>query len=154
MLRQLVAFTLDGQGYAVPLACVERVLRMVEVTPLPKAPEVVLGVLDLGGAVLPVLSMRKRFGMPEVKTSLSDLLLVASTATRNIAVVVGSVNGVVERTTEEITEINKIVPGAQYVEGIVPLDDGLLFIHDLDRFLSLPEESQLQQLLTQAEDRG
>ncbi len=154
MLRQLVSFTLDGQGYAVPVACVQRVLRMVEVTPLPKAPEVVLGVFDLGGVIVPVLSMRKRFGIPEAETRLSDQLLVADTATRSVAVVVSSVTGVMERMTEEITEINKIVPGAQYVEGIVPLDDGLLFIHDLDRFLSLPEESQLQQLLTHTEDRG
>ena len=58
-----------------------------------------------------------------------------------------SVAGVVEQTTEEVTETKKIVPGAQYVEGMATLEGGILFIHDLDRFLSKKEERQLEGLL-------
>ena len=57
MWNQLVIFTLDAQLYALPLASVQRVLHMVEVTPLPNAPEVVLGVIDLHGNIIPVMSM-------------------------------------------------------------------------------------------------
>ncbi len=150
MSNQLVVFTLDPQAYALPLARVQRVVRIVEVTPLPKAPEIVLGVIDLQGNIIPVMSMRKRFGLSEPEASLSDLLIVADTGTRSIALVVNSVTGVVERTAEEITQIEKIVPGMQYVEGITTLKDGLLFIHDLDRFLSKREEQQLDGLLARA----
>jgi purine-binding chemotaxis protein CheW len=58
-LNQLVAFTLNRQPYALFLASVRQVLRMVEVTPLPKAPETVLGVDSLHGVVVPVLSIRR-----------------------------------------------------------------------------------------------
>src|SRR5882724_8281784 len=135
MSNQLVVFTLEAQHYALPLARVQRVVRMVEVTSLPKAPEIVLGVIDLQGSIIPVMSMRRRFGLVEPETSLSDQLIVADTATRSVALVVNSVTGVVERTAVEVTDVERIVPGAQYVEGITRLEDGILFIHNLDRFL-------------------
>jgi purine-binding chemotaxis protein CheW len=150
MLNQLVAFILGEQQYALSLATVQRVVRMVEVTPLPKAPEVVLGVIDFQGNIIPVVSMRKRFGLAESEISLSDQLVVAQAGTRSVAVVVNSVTGVFERTAEEVTEAEKIVPGAQYLEGITRLDSGILFVHDLDRFLSKKEEQQLDGLLAQA----
>jgi purine-binding chemotaxis protein CheW len=123
---------------------------MVEVTLLPKAPEMVLGVINLEGSIIPVMSMRKRFSLSEPETSLSDQLIVADTATRSLALVVNSVTGVVERTAEEVTEVQKILPGVEYVEGITKLEDGLLFIHNLARFLSKKEEQQLDGLLARA----
>ena len=149
MSNQLVAFILGEQRYALPLATVQRVTRMVEVTPLPKAPDVVLGVIDLQGDIIPVMSMRKRFGMVEPETSLNDQLIVADAGTRRVALVVNSVAGVVEQ-TGEVTESEKILPSAQYVEGMARLEGGILFIHDLDRFLSKKEERQLDGLLDQS----
>jgi purine-binding chemotaxis protein CheW len=150
-LSQLVAFTLNRQPYALRLASVRQVLRMVEVTPLPKAPLIVLGVVSLHGTVVPVLSIRRRVGLTEKEASLSDQLIVADTASRSVALVVDAVIGVVERSTEEITEAERLVPGAEYVEGIAKLDEGMLFIHNLDRFLSQPEESQLHDALAKGQ---
>jgi purine-binding chemotaxis protein CheW len=149
MLNQLVAFVLGEQQYALPLSTVQRVVRMVEVTPLPKAPEVVLGVIDIQEKIIPVMSIRKRFGMAEPETSLSDQLIVVDTSAGRVALVVNSVTGVVEQTAEEVTEAKKIVPGTQHVEGITRLKGGILFIHDPDRFLSEKEERQLDGLLAQ-----
>lgn len=150
MLNQLVTFILGEQQYALPLATVQRVVRMVEITPMPKAPEVVVGVIDLQGKIVPVMSMRKRFGMSEPEIGLSDQLIVADAAARSVALVVNLVTGVVERTTEEVIEAEKIVPGARYVEGIARLEGGILFIHDLARFLSKKEEQQLDGLLAKS----
>lgn len=150
MLNQLVAFILDEQQYALRLANVQRVVQMVEVTPLPKAPKVVLGVIDFRGSIVPVMSMRKRFGMAEPEARLGDQLIVAAAGGRSVALVVNSVTGVVERTTEDVTDMEGIVPGAQHVDGITRLEDGILFIHDLDRFLSMEEERELNGLLAEA----
>jgi purine-binding chemotaxis protein CheW len=154
MLNQLVAFIVDEQQYALPLTAVQRVVSLVEVTPLPSAPEVVLGVIDFQGNIIPVMSMRKRFGRIEPETSLSDQLVVAAAGARRVALVVNSVIGVVERMAEEITDTEKVVHGAQYVEGITRLEGGILFIHDLDRFLSKREEQQLDGLLAGAVGAG
>jgi purine-binding chemotaxis protein CheW len=147
MLVQLVAFILGEQQYALPLATVQRIVRMVEVTPLPKAPEIVLGVIDFQGTIIPVMSMRKRFGLSEPETSLSDQLIVADMATRSVALVVNSVTGVVERPAEEVTEAAKIAPDLPYVEGATRLEGGILFIHNLEHFLSKKEDQQLDRLL-------
>src|SRR3984885_15961558 len=93
MLNQLVVFALNRQQYALRLAGVCQVLRMVEVAPLPKAPKIVLGVLSLHGVVVPVLSMRRRVGLTEVEASLTDKLIVADTASRRVVLVVDAVTG-------------------------------------------------------------
>jgi purine-binding chemotaxis protein CheW len=147
MLNQFVVFGLDEQHYALPLRAVLRVVRMMEVAILPKAPDIVLGVIDVQGEIVPVMSMRRRFGRAEPEATLSDQIIVADTTSRRVALIVTSVTGVVERAAEDITKAAEIVPGSQYVEGITRLKDGLLFIHDLDRFLSKKEERQLDDLL-------
>jgi purine-binding chemotaxis protein CheW len=81
---------------------------------------------------------------------LSDHLIVADTEGRSVALVVDAVHGVVERSSEEIAVVETIVPGADYVEGIAKLENGMLFIHNLDRFLSRPEQSQLHDALAMA----
>jgi purine-binding chemotaxis protein CheW len=126
---------------------------MAEVTPLPKAPEIVLGVIDVQGTIIPVMNMRRRFGLVESEISLSDQLILAETATRSVALAVDSVIGVVERTKEKVTEAEKVVPGLQFVEGITRLEDGILFIHNLERFLSKQEEQQLDGLPAQMAGR-
>jgi purine-binding chemotaxis protein CheW len=150
-LHQLVAFTLNSQPYALRLASVRKVLRMVEVTPLPKAPEIVLGVVCLHGIAVPVVSIRRRVGLSEREACLSDQLIVADTASRLVALVVDAVIGVVERSTEEIAQAEGIVPGAEYVEGIARYEEDMLFIHDLDRFLSQDEENQLHAALAKGQ---
>jgi len=142
--NQLVVFTLDNHRYALHLAVVERAVRMVEITPLPKAPEIVSGVINLQGRIVPVLNIRKRFRLPERKTNLSDQLLIARTARRTVALVVDAVCGVSDHATQETVVAPTIVPGLEYVTGVVKLEDGMLFIHNLDRFLSLEEEEALE----------
>jgi len=143
---QLVSFVLDGQRYALPLPVVERVLAMVAVSPLPKAPAVALGVINFHGQVLPVLDIRCRFGLPPRDDSFTAHLLIARTARRTLALPVDEVLGVREVAWEAVIPPQVVLPGIGHVAGIVPLADGLLFLHDLDAFLSLDEE----QLLTTA----
>jgi purine-binding chemotaxis protein CheW len=146
MLHQLVTFTLDGQPYALPLASVQQVVRMVEVVPLPKTPEIVLGVINLHGKIVPVLNLRKRFGLQDGEASLSDHLIIADTARRRVALVVDAVTGVLEKSTADITNPDNMVSGTKYVEGIAKLEEGMLFIHNLDRFLSCEEEIQIEEI--------
>src|SRR5262245_21471826 len=63
-LCPLFVFRLAEQHYALPLLTVERVLPMVAVSPLPQAPSLTLGVINLHGLVVPVLDLRRRFGLP------------------------------------------------------------------------------------------
>jgi purine-binding chemotaxis protein CheW len=145
----LVVFTLDNQRYALHLSAVDRTVRMVEITPLPKAPDIVHGVITVNGRIVPVLDIRRRFGLAERRTGLSDHLIIARTAKRAVALVVDGVNDVIERPAGEIIPPAAIVPGMEHVEGVVKLEDGMVFIHDLDGFLSLDEEQALEAVIEQ-----
>ena len=144
--RQLVIFRLDQRRYALPLAVVERVVRAVDVTPLPKAPTIVLGAINVHGRVLPVLDVRRRFRLPTREIRPADWFLVADTARRTVVLVIDDSEGVVERPPADIVVSTQIVPGLDGFPGVV-IDDGLVLIHDLERFLSLEEARALDEAM-------
>lgn len=145
---QVVVFELDERRYGVRLSTVERVLHAVDVTPLPQTPAVVWGVIDVQGQIVPVLSLRRRFGLPERVIGVTDQFVLARTHQRTVALVVDAARGVVERPAAEVIESDKILPDLEQVAGIIQLDDGMVLIHDLDRFLSLDEERALAKAMT------
>jgi purine-binding chemotaxis protein CheW len=120
---------------------------MVEITPLPKAPEIVFGVIDRHGEIVPVLNIRKRFRLPERAPAIADQLIIAHTSRRSVALVADAVMDVATLTEGELVEPATILPGLKYIEGVARLGGGLVFIHDLDAFLSLEEERTLETAL-------
>jgi purine-binding chemotaxis protein CheW len=145
----LVVFTIDEQRYALHLDAVKRIVRAVEVTPLPKAPQIVLGVINVQGQVIPVMNLRSRFSLPGRGMGLSDQLIISHTSRRPVALVVDAVSDVVECPGQLITASKKILPDTEYVEGVLKLEDGLILIHDLNTFLSLEEEERLNDAMKQ-----
>ncbi|MEI7744488.1 MAG: chemotaxis protein CheW, partial [Chloroflexota bacterium] len=91
----VLVFELETQQFALPLRRVQRVLRSVAITPLPGAPSIVLGVVDIAGSVLPVIDMRARFGCPARAVHPSDQLVLAHTDRRSVALLVDATAGVV-----------------------------------------------------------
>jgi purine-binding chemotaxis protein CheW len=117
---------------------------MVEITPLPTSPHIVIGLINVHGEVIPVLNIRKRFRLPEREADLGDQLIIARTARRLVALVVDAVNDVLALSSGEMLAPETILPQLEHVEGVVKLDDGMVFIQNLDAFLSLEEEQTLQ----------
>lgn len=141
--RILALFVLEGQRYALDVSVVERVLPMAAISPLPRAPAIALGVVNLAGAPVPVLDVRRRFGIASRDYGLDGHLLVARTRRRLLALQVDEVLGTTEVTAAAVVPPRSVLPGIEYVAGIAALPDGLLFIHDLDAFLSLDEDLSL-----------
>jgi purine-binding chemotaxis protein CheW len=146
-LSRLVNFNLDDGKFALFLSAVMRIIRVVEITGLPKAPEIVLGVINMHGQVIPVFDIRKRFRLPPRDTQLGDQMIVASTSKRTVALLVDSVSDVIEISEEKIIAGENILPGLEYVEGVVKTEDGMILIHDLEQFLSLQEEKALHEAM-------
>lgn len=146
----LVVFTLDESRFALRLAAVERVVRVVEITPLPKAPDIVLGIIAVQGRIIPVIDIRKRFRFPKRETQLNDQLVIARTAKRAVALLADDVTGVTACPKERIVEAEKVVSGMEFVVGIVKIDAGMILIHDLDTFLFLDEENMLDDALRES----
>jgi purine-binding chemotaxis protein CheW len=141
---QLVVFTLDDQQYALELANVERVVRAVEITHLPDAPDSILGVINFEGRVIPVVNTRKRLGLAERDLELHDLFIIARDHGRSVAFVGDEVKPVLEMQVDQVISAEKVLPRAGYVEGVAKVDQGMILILAVSKVLSLEERRQLQ----------
>jgi purine-binding chemotaxis protein CheW len=150
-MTKLVVFRLDELRIALLLTAVERIVCAVEVTPLPGAPAVVHGAIDMQGRILPVLNLRRRFRLPEREIGPTEQFLIASTARRAVALVMDEAQGVIEVEQSAVIGADRIVPDLEQFQGVVKLDDGLVLIHDLEEFFSLDEACALDTAMEQAE---
>ena len=147
---QYVLFTLDDQRYMVPLTSVERVVLAVYVTPVPHAPEVVDGVISIQGQIVPVINLRRRFHLTRRILEPTDQFVIVKTSQRTVALVVDSVVGVLAIPRQTFVPRDDFLPVLEHVAGTVQLDDGIIFIHDLEACLSLAEEQALDHALQAA----
>jgi purine-binding chemotaxis protein CheW len=138
-----VAFTLDEGHYALDLSAVERIIQTVEITLLPEAPDIVLGVINIHGKIIPVVNIRRRFRLSEKDIGPTNRLIIAHTLKRTVALVVDVVLGVIETPEDRVVQTDTVLPGMDYVQGVVKMEDGMILIHDLNKFLSLEEEKTL-----------
>jgi len=145
--EQLTVFRLDEQRYALPLTSVQRVVRAAELTHLPNAPAVILGIIDISGSVLPVFNLRQRFDLSEREINTSDFFLIAHMQRRMVVLPIDKADGVIEVDRTEIVNTGQITSGVSHLRGVVKLDDGLVLIHDLESFLSLEEEQTLDEAM-------
>ena len=134
----LVVFELDEQRFALPLRVVERVVRAVAVTPFPAAPRGVLGLVNVAGTVAPVFDFRRRFAMPAREVRARDHFILARSKGRLVAVLADSVQTVTVDAPPPL-DPEDLVAGQHACEGVIKLAGDLVFIHDLDRFLSAEE---------------
>lgn len=144
---QIVVFLLEGQRYGLNLDVVERVLPALELTALPAAPQIVLGVFDLHGQLVPVADIRQRFQLPARELSPDQQLIVARTAVRRIAFMVDASTGVIDVPDTSVVGAGDILEGLPYVQGVARTADGLVLIHDLDTLLALDEVAALDAAL-------
>ena len=145
--EKIVLFSLDEPRYALYLSAVERVIQAVEIVPLPKAPDIILGVVNFQGKVIPVIDIRKRFRLPFREISLDDQFIIAKTSKRFVILVVDSVSGVYELDKYQIVDTAEVFPYTFYLSGITKIDTNIVLINDLEKFLSLDEEQILDEIL-------
>lgn len=147
LTRRYVGFALDQINYALALVSVERVIHAVAVTPLPDAPEVILGVINIQGRIVPVADIRSRFGLVARGIECRDRMVIARSSERTVALIVDAVIGVLEYSEADIVSADSVLPEMEFVEGIARTADGVVLIHDLDRLLSLGEQRSLRRAL-------
>ena len=137
-LLQLVTFMVGSEEFAIPILSVQEINRMMEITRVPQSPPFIEGVINLRGKIIPVMDLRKRFGV-EVSIELSDSrIIVVEVATRVIGFTVDRVNEVLRIESDIIVPPPSMVSGvdSEYVQGVGKLDDRLLILLNLDRLFS------------------
>ena len=146
-IDKIVLFNLDDLKYAFQLSAVERVVSSVEITPLPKAPDIVLGIVNYQGLIIPVIDIRKRFRLPTKELSLETQFIIAKTSKRLIVIVVDSVSGVYELGKSQIVDSAEAFPYTVYLSGISKIDSNIVLITHLEKFLTNEEEKILAEIV-------
>lgn len=143
MNNKIVIFTLGETRCALSLSRVEKVIRAVEISQLPKAPEIVLGVINYAGKLVPVIDVRRRFRFSPQEFSMDNRFILARTASRLVALIVDAVDEIAGLTSEEMVSTEQEIPFAEHLKGVAKIKGNLIMIYDLDQFLSLDEEQSL-----------
>ena len=149
----ILTFELDGQRYAFPAEKIVQVVQMVAISPLPGAPPVVEGVVNVRGKVVPVFDLRGRFGLPPRPIDPGQHLIILNGSPRHAAVRVDAAEDFVSIPDGEITPAAPLQAAGiassatRNVAGIASTVDGTTVIFDLAAFLSLSESASLDQAL-------
>lgn len=131
--KTVIIFVLEDQRYALSIHCVETILRAVALSRPFEAPDLLFGILNLGGTFIPVINIRKQFGLPEKKLRLSDRIVVARTFRYTVAFVADAVEDVVKIVREPLDASVDIFPGMdKYLEGISRFNGQTVLIYDID----------------------
>jgi len=144
-LLQLVSFVVGAEEYAIPILAVQEINRMMDITRVPQSPAFVEGVINLRGKVIPVVDLRKRFGMPVNDNTGDERIIVVEvqgeTEARVIGFTVDKVNRVLRISSDIVEPAPSMASGAdsEYVQGVGKLDAGLLILLSLDKLFSQQE---------------
>jgi purine-binding chemotaxis protein CheW len=146
----VVVFTLGGHRFGVPAYLVHRLLRAVAITKVPRAPAILEGIIDVRGRIVPVLDVRRRFGLEAKAVALSDHLILADAGGRLVALRADAATDLLRVPAAAIEAASVAVPEAPYIAGIAKLEEGIVLIYDLPRFLDAPEAAAIDDALERA----
>jgi purine-binding chemotaxis protein CheW len=146
--EQLVIFELANEVYGVDISRVQEIIRMTTITRLPRAPEFVEGVINLRGKVIPVVDLKKRFGLAERERTKASRIVVVDVGDHTIGMVVDAVSEVLRVPTSAVEPPSPLVTTIEsdYIRGIAKVEGRLIILLDLDKVLSWEEKRKLREV--------
>lgn len=137
-LLQLVTFSIGEEEFGVDILKVQEIIRTMEITKVPRAPEFVEGVINLRGKVIPIIDLRRRFGLDFKAHDKDTRIIVIEINNIVVGFVVDAVSEVLRIPTNTVEPPPPVVAGvdSDYISGVGKLQDRLLILLDLDKLLS------------------
>jgi len=143
---QLACFRIGTEFYALDIMRIKEIIRPQRLTAVPKAPAFIEGVINLRGAVVPVVDLRKRFDLPSTDLDRRTRVLICALAGKIIGLIVDEVAEVRRYTRKEIQPSPQFLKGrgSEFFLGVCRRDDQLVMLLDLERILSSAEKIDLE----------
>lgn len=131
VFSKLVVFQLEGRDYALPVHEIVEVVRMVEITPVPEAPEWLFGAINVRGRVIPVMDLRRRLGLAGMEPGLRTPIMVAETGGRMLGLIADNVSEMLSLPAHAIETVE--ATGESPIAAMAQAGERLIVIVDLDR---------------------
>ncbi len=144
-LEQMVTFNLGQEEFGVNILQVQEINRMVEITRVPQTEQYVEGIINLRGKVIPIIDLRKKFGMAEKEYDGYTRIVVVDVSNEVVGLVVDGVSEVLRVPSDSLEDAPKLVSGestysgAAYIKSIAKLADRLLIYLDLGKIIAACE---------------
>ena len=134
---QLVTFTLRNEEYAVDILNVQEINRITEITQVPNSPSYVEGVINLRGKVMPVINLRKKFGLEDKETDETSRIIIMDIKGVTNGLVVDSVSEVLRIPTDIVEPPPPMSSdvSSKFINGVAKLDNRLIILIDIDELL-------------------
>ena len=149
-LRQFISFSVGDEEYGLELLRVKEVIRVREITWLPKAPSFVKGIINLRGDVIPIVDLRDKFGLESKEATSMTRVIVVEVEGRLMGMVVDSASQVVCIPADQIDPPPPVLGGfsKEFITGVGKLDDKLVILLNTDAVLTVEERRALGALDT------
>ncbi len=149
--RQLVVFRLHNEEFGVEITDVREIVKPRHITRLPHVADYIEGVTNLRGEVIPVICLRKRFGLEPQEETQDTRIIMLEINNGLVGFIVDAVTETLRLPEEAIEPPPSNIAGlrADYLAGVGKVDDRLLILLDVDKILSTDEKIQLQSLQDQ-----
>jgi purine-binding chemotaxis protein CheW len=144
---QVVGFRVGNETYGVRIAAVREIVRVPEITSVPNAPEIIEGVINLRGKIIPVMDLRKRFGLAEIVTDKKNRILVVDLENKLLGLIVNSASEVLKISPSDIEAPGTVFAEGEsgYVTGVGKLKGRLIILLDINKLLHRPEFKRLEE---------
>lgn len=145
MEQQLVVFDLSNEHYGLDIATVEGIIKIQAITRMPQAPDFVEGVSNLRGSVVPVIDLRRRFGLASQEPTKDTRIVVVYMGSKKVGMIVDGVSEVLRIPDDSIEPPPPMVTSVNtaFIKGIAKLENRLVTLLDLNKVLSLEEQASL-----------
>ena len=151
-LLQLVSFHLGGEEFGLDILQVQEIIRMMDMTRVPNSPEFVEGVINLRGKVIPVIGLRKRFGLEDHPHDTQTRIVVVEVNGTVVGFVVDSVSEVLRIPADTVEPPPRLIKvDRDYVSGVGKLDNRLLLMLDVNRLMSDTEQAAVADVAQKSE---
>ncbi len=153
---KLACFRVGGQLFAMDIMKIRQIIRPLKITPLPKAPDFVEGMINLRGMVIPVLDMRKRFEIPVENPEAEARVIIANVGRQAVGLMVDEVTEVITIPHGEVQPPPKMIAGIQseFLLGVCRYAEQILLIVNLNAILTKEEKASLSRLEKKKTDEG
>jgi purine-binding chemotaxis protein CheW len=139
---QFISFAIGDDQYGVDIMSVREIRGWAEITHLPKQPEYVRGVLNLRGAIVPIIDLRCRFGQGLTETSALHIVIIVQNGGRQVGLIGDRVLDIVSVEASQIQPVPRTAQGisSDFLAGLVTIDTTLIALIDLPHLLSLASD--------------
>mgnify|MGYP001410895280 CR=1 FL=1 len=138
---KLIVFRLKDKEYAIPVSQVNSIEKVLHITRVPNVAPYIKGVINLRGVVTPIIDLRRRFQFEEVEYGESTRVIIVSTNNMEVGLIVDAANDVVDVQASQIEPQPEVVgvEEAEFISGVVKVDNRLLILLNLEKVLSQSE---------------